>query len=138
MENGGICSSFSSSIAMFIHITAYDLTNCSRSTEPLAASLCKGLWKFCADRASDTLAWPRAKLVLTPRLAPGTHLPTPHSPPFFSLVPRNCQSASGVPRHVALPSVSAEVKSLVTWIDLGLILDMPHILLHYNCIPKMS
>ena len=43
VDNRGISSRYQPGIATVIHITAYDLTNCTRS-EPFVASLCGGLW----------------------------------------------------------------------------------------------
>ena len=62
---------------MVIHITVYDLTNCTRS-EPFAVSLCGGLWRFCAHRASDTPELTgRAKGRAGSDPSSGTCLPTP-------------------------------------------------------------
>ena len=76
VDNHSISSRYQSRIATVIHITAYDLTNCTRS-EPFVASLCGSLW------SAFTHASGRA---------------------FFSLLPRNCHSAGGlletcVPRY---------------------------------------
>ena len=43
VDNRGISSRYQSRISTVIHITEYDLTNCTRS-EPFVASLCGGLW----------------------------------------------------------------------------------------------
>ena len=67
MDNRSICSSFSSRIATVIHLTVCDLTNCSHSQLHCVQLQTPALWR----------AGPRAERGLTPRLAPGTCLPTP-------------------------------------------------------------
>ena len=87
MDNRGTCSSFSSRIATFIHITLYDL--------------------IVADLLSHWQAGPRAERVLALRLAPGTHLPTPCRNVNGRTVGKEVQKrqAMGGPSHSPTPAI---------------------------------
>ena len=105
VDNLGISSRFQSRIATVIHITAYDLTNCTRS-EPFVASLCGGLWsvltphlrqapssRYCPESAGGLLHGTRLRPV-------GVLTPRRHCPPRLSQghtvasTPRNCHIAT--------------------------------------------
>ena len=93
VDNRGISSRFQSRIATVIHITEYDLTNCTRS-EPFVASWCGGLWsaltprprqgpssRYCPEIATVP-ASPSRPASHSTRLRPvGVLTPRHHSPP---------------------------------------------------------
>ena len=97
---------FSSKIATVIHITAYDLTNCSQSTEPFAASPCGGLWRFCAHRASDACQWAgRAKSGTGSKISPGTRHMLEH--PTSRWAKRYRRAKQWATHHTCEPSATA-------------------------------